>query len=203
MFRSHFLLNIILLVIIIVLGVKLYNALFHTVDIPTQAIVQDGQYGRITVTRKVRAPDKSSIHVITSKDIFRDTRSSSQTTERQRKPIDMKNLPTLFGTIIMNGQRKAIIKMKGEKSNRILEQDATIAGFQISEIQEDKVVLIQDGEKIELKLRNKKSVTSKPAAEQKRQPRKRRVRPRPVSKETSQKDNPPDAGTKAGADEEE
>ena len=182
MFRNYILVNILLLIVIGFLGLKFYGILSHSVDIPTLDSVNASREDRVVFAGKERRLDQASIQVIVLKDIFRPSRTSSLSAMKSREPVDFKNLPVLFGTIIMDGKKKAIIKDPEDKVTKTFDTNDLVAGFLISEILEDKVILVRDGEKIELKLRSKKSIKSKPSARTKASTRKRRVRPQPKSK---------------------
>jgi hypothetical protein len=187
MIRNYFLLNVLLFTVIILLGFKLYDAWTTTLDIPDIA----GQQ-KVRVDKPERADvredelSENAFDVITSKDPFSPLRSLSKKAPETARPVAPAEKPQLFGTMIMNNTEFAIFENPSTKKTNIYYLNDKIAGFVVSDIQEEKVVLLKDGESVEVRLRDDKKfkaplpvrklpsrVQSKPAA--RRRPVRRRA----------------------------
>ncbi len=177
MFRNYFIINIILVIVISFLSVKLIGALVYTIDIPTEAAQKKvekesnaGGKSRINKTARLR----SSFDPISKMDLFRPSRSASKALRKISGKVSIKNPPRLFGTVIMNNEKTAILENPSTKTTKIYRINDSVAGFVVSEILEDRVVLLRDGSKIEVRLRDeKKGISSKVKTPAKRKPPRR------------------------------
>ena len=146
------------------LGFKFYKVVSYSMDVPSEAAVVEGEKSNdIDIKFKDNVPDKASFQIISRKDLFRPSRTASVTPVRTAP----KNIPTdppkLFATIVRGSDSIAIIEdpdTKKSKSYRINDQ---VAGYLISEILEDRVILLLGADKLEIKLRDDKGIkTSSP-----------------------------------------
>jgi type II secretory pathway component PulC len=153
MLRNYFLLNIILLVIIGFLGVKFYKVYKYTPGIPEPAVKQVQKEIEPAKTEDIPV-DPAFFQIIANMDIFRPSRSLFK--EESGQQAIAKNPPRLFGTIILGNEKTAILEDPNTKSTRTYRVNEPIAGYVVSEILEDRVVLSWNGEKSEVRLREEK-----------------------------------------------
>ena len=187
MFRNYFLINIILVIIISFLGVKLIGALVYTIDVPSELAprkvekeIKAGDKSRVNKTVRLR----SSFDSISKMDLFRPSRSASKAPPKISGNTSVKNPPRLFGTVIMNNNKTAILENPSTKTTKTYRINDSVAGFVVSEILEDRVVLLKGGSKIEVRLRDeKKGITSKVKTPAKRKPP-RRIKNRKTERRT-------------------
>lgn len=156
-FRNYFLLNLILLIIIGVLGFKLYETLNISINFPTPAIKQKP----LPAETASAAPDEknfdeSIFQVIVQKDIFRPSRTEPRVEEISR-PITSVVPPKLYGTVITENEKSAILEDQTTKVTRSYRVNDSIAGFVVSDIQKDKVILSSEDRTIEVYLRELKT----------------------------------------------
>jgi len=162
--RRYFLINLAFLVIAIFLGFKLYKAFSKPLDIPLQA----GKKTQRLKTEKSTntGPELNIIdyEAIVQKDLFRPSRSAAP--PEMSVPLEK---PKLFGTIVMDSGKSAILEDPITKNTKLYNLNDSISGFIVSDIQEDKVILLRGTEKIEVRLREAKSATPmirRPAGQQ-------------------------------------
>lgn len=154
MLRNYFFINLFLLVIVCFLGIKFYEAYTRTTDIPKEAAVKQIQKESEQVKSEERPIDPSLFQIISNMDIFRPARSPyKEDASQQALP---KIPPRLFGTIILGGEKTAILEDPNTKSTRTYSVNEQIGGYVISEILEDRIVLSSNGEKSEVRLREEK-----------------------------------------------
>lgn len=169
MLRNYFLINLILIVIIGFLGFKFYEILARPLDIPTPLVQQQSQSDKSESTRtekdvtgeKKADLDVSVYQVIVLKDLFRPSRSAPKAEDTSTESF-LKEAPKLFGTIILGDQRSAILEDPSTKITRLYRINDSFAGFIISDIQKDRVVLSKEGKSIEVKLREIKTIVLPP-----------------------------------------
>ena len=145
------------------LGFKFYKVVTYSMDIPFEAVVEEGQKSKdIDIKFKGKVPDKASFQIISRKNLFNPTRAASApvlTTPKNGRT----SYPKLFATIIRGSDSIAIIEDPGTKKTKSYSINDLVAGFVISEILVDRVMLLSGAEKIEIKLRDDKGIkTSRP-----------------------------------------
>ena len=159
MLRNYFLINLILIIILSFLGFKLYETYRATEGMPSSSVIKQK---KVKEAAQKRAPvlNESSYAVITQKDLFKPSRSASEKeVEKTTEKGAPKDPPKLFGTIIFNNEKTAILQDSESKNTRTYKLNQLISGYTISEIHEDKVVLLKAGEEHVVKLREDKGVT--------------------------------------------
>ena len=176
MIRNYFLINIILLVIIGYLWTKFYKVYSETYEIPSVTTVKKIQKKTHQVGSNEKAPNAARFQVISDMDLFRPSRTPYKEDVKQQEVS--KTLPRLFGTIIRGNEKTAILEDPNTKLTRMYHPNESIAGYVISDIFEEKVVLSSNGEKSEVKLREEKkglapvrSMVAPPPQLQRTQPR--------------------------------
>jgi hypothetical protein len=199
MLRSRFFINLVLLIIIILLGGKLYSVFSYTADIPTKAVGKTDEKAKVDIKPVDRVINESNVQLIAKLDLFRPGRAPF-VAEKKDAPVEQAapgNPPKLFGTILLNNQETAILQDPATKKTAMYHVNDTVAGYKVSEILEEKVVLLKGAEKVEIKLREDKGVTApkrvarKPrAAPQVKKPEQRkpatsRTRRRPVRRRSN------------------
>lgn len=172
MFRNYFLINVLLIFFIGFLGIKLYRVAAYSVEIPSgtgvKAVQEDDRVGKAGERRL----NPSTFNVISEKDLFRPSRASSASESNGGGRTTPKDPPKLFGTIILDNNKTAILEDPATKSTKTYRVNDSVGGYVISNILEDKVVLLMGGEKFEVKLREDKGV--KPKARTTRSPANKR-----------------------------
>lgn len=158
MLRNYFLINLILIIVLSFLGVKLYRSYWAAAGMPAPSEISQEKVKDVT---KRRPPiiNEDSYNVITQKDLFRPSRSASE--EKVEKTIVKtapRNTPKLFGTIILDNEKTAILQDSESRATKTYRLNELVAGYTITEILNDKVVLVKDGEKLEVKLREDKGI---------------------------------------------
>jgi len=164
--RNYFLLNLLLILIILVLGVKLYNILAYSPEIPLTASVSEVQKKDADIKGKGKVVNDSEYDIISRLDLFRPSRSASAKEDKKIETAPLKNPPKLFGTVILNDIKTAILEDPDSKKTKVYRIDDSIAGYRVSEILENKVVLSGNGDKVEVRLRDDKGIKppKRPAA---------------------------------------
>ena len=161
MLRNYFVINIILVLILGLLGFKFYGIATYSMDVPDAASVEVGKKpAGIDIKLKNRVPDKASFNAISKKDLFRPSRSASLVAGKTIPKTGLDRYPKLFATIIQGSNSIAIMEDPGTKKTKSYHINDLIVGFKISEILEDRVILIRGDEKVEVKLREDKGVKS-------------------------------------------
>ncbi len=160
MFRNYFLINLLLILMISVLGIKFYNVATHKVELPSAVVEQDRQQRVFSVKHVGRPVNIASFEVISNLDLFRPSRSPAEKKEVKVEKGPPKDPPKLFGTIILNEFKTAILEDPDTKATKNYKLNDTVAGYVISDILEDKVILMKDGETYEVKLRESKGIVA-------------------------------------------
>lgn len=182
MFRNFFLINLVIIAVIAYLGVKVYRAWVKPVEIRVSAQKEDKPSDGKTGP-SIQLPVRGSAYYqdIVSKDLFRPTRTPGAKGP-DRKQTFTKDKPKLFGTTIMNGQKFAILEDPATKSTKIFYLNDSFSGFTVVDIEQDKVVLESNGEKLTIRLREDKGikpVVKKPVRKPVKRPQPKRSRPAP------------------------
>jgi len=151
MLRNYFLINLILIVILSLLGVKLYRTFWATEGMPTSSEIKQKRDTDVT-KKSALILNEANFEVITQKDLFRPSRSASEKKdEKISENAVPQNPPKLFGTIILENEKTAILQDSESRTTKIYKLNELISGYAIAEILEDKVVLVKDGKKYEVK----------------------------------------------------
>ena len=199
MLRSRFFINLVLLIIIILLGGKLYSVFSYTADIPTKAVGKEDGKVKVDIKPVDRVINESNVQLIAKLDLFRPGRAPF-VAEKKDAPVEQAapgNPPKLFGTILLNNRKTAILQDPDTKKTAMYHMNDSVAGYKISEILEEKVVLLKGAEKVEIKLREDKGIAApkrvqrKPRAPREikkpaqRKPAAARTRRRPVRRRSN------------------
>ena len=164
MLRNYFLINLILLIIVGMLGLRLYKTWVKPLDIAAQKTLQQTQKDKKisehkkTEEKKELSFNETVYNVIVQNDLFRPSRSAPQIEEIPLYFLD--NPPKLYGTIIMGNDKSAILEDPKTKTTKLYRLNDLFGGFTISDIQDNKVVLLMGDESIEVKLREIKTITA-------------------------------------------
>ncbi len=185
MLRNYFLINLILVIIIVFLGFRLYSAVTHPLDIPSAPAEKQEIKKDVRAKAEEKIMNEKPFRIISEMDIFRPSRSAPASEVKNRPVISVsKNTPRLFGTVILDNDKTAILENPDTRKTKTYRINESVAGFIIADILEDKVVLLRNGEKVEVRLREDKGirpVRRRPAYN--RPARQRRIQSRnPVSK---------------------
>ncbi len=184
MIRNYFLLNLLFIVIIGVLGNKLYHVVKYTAEIPAESGTGEGRKEDIVVGRADKALNENAFEPISVLDLFRPSRSAPSVENKAAERPPLPNPPRLFGTVILNNNKTAILEQSDTKTTKVYRINDIISGYTVLEIHEDKVVLSGNDEKVEVRLRDDKGVQP---------PRRPIIRPPQPSQPGSQIENPGDA----------
>jgi type II secretory pathway component PulC len=154
MLRNYFLINVILIVVIVFLGIRFYDVYTRTMDIPRGPSAKQVRQEGAQVKSESRPVDPSLFQTISNMDLFRPARSPYRgETSQQALP---KAPPRLFGTVILDHEKTAILEDPDTKATRSYHINEPIGGYVISDILEDRVVLLSNGERSEVRLREEK-----------------------------------------------
>lgn len=145
------------------LGIKLYGVVTYSMSVPVQASVQEDKKPKdIDIKFRDKVINKASFQIISRKDLFRPERTASVTVVKSA-PTTMANPPKLFATIVRGSNSIAIIEDPATKKSKTYRINEVVSGFLISEILEDRVILLSGDDKVEIKLRDDKGIkTSRP-----------------------------------------
>ena len=162
MLRNRFFINLVLLVIILLLGGKLYSTVSRTADIPIQPAEKKDEEVKVDIKPVDRAINESNVHLIAKLDLFRPSRTPfvGEKKDETVKETAPGNPPKLFGTVLLNNRQTAILQDPDTKKTAMYHVNDTVAGFTVSEIMEEKVVLLRGAETVEIKLREDKGVAA-------------------------------------------
>ena len=162
MLRNYFFINLFLIIIIAFLGLELFGAFASYVDIPVEPKMVTENKEDVKVKHKEKVVSEASFKIITDQDLFRPSRSApSIKKEKIEKVTTPKNTPRLFGTIILGDNKTAILEDPETKTTKTYRINESVSGFVVSEILEDKVVLLNGSEKVEVRLRDDKGIKSR------------------------------------------
>jgi hypothetical protein len=158
MIRNYFLLNLLLIFIIGGLGNKLYHVIKYTEEIPDEAGTGEVRKEDIVQVHADKVLDENAFEPISVLDLFRPSRSAPSVENKAAEKPPLPNPPKLFGTVILNNNKTAILEQSDTKMTKVYRINDTISGYTILEIHEDKVVLLGNDEKVEVRLRDDKGV---------------------------------------------
>lgn len=162
MIRNYFLINLLLITVISFLGIELYKVLDHYVEIPSIADMEVHKKKKVEEERRTNKKiNINSFNVISKKDLFRPSRTALLVKSEKEEKSLPKNTPKLFGTIILNEFKTAILEDPDTRTTKNYGINDSIAGFTVSEILENKVILLFNDEKVEVKLRDNKGIKTK------------------------------------------
>ena len=188
--RSYFFINLFLLIIIALLGYGFFKVLANPLNIPFEATQQIQADKKDTMSRRQVNLNESAYLVIVEKDLFRPSRTDPKT-DSGTQISHPSELLKLFGTIIMNNEKIAILEDPSTKKSKPYHINDSLSGFVITDIQKDKIVVLRGDEKIEIKLRYMKGFTTpsstsstvpKPLVKSKKSKKRRQSPPRRPSR---------------------
>jgi hypothetical protein len=163
MFRNYFVINVILLVAIALLGFRFHSILATPLEIPdAPSSVDSGALKIKTSLSGRKGVGEDSFDVISEKNLFSPSRTASKAAKEEPQPTVDTSKFQLFGTTIMTHKKFALLEDPESKKTKLYYLNDRIAGFTVSDISEDKVILKKGDESIELRLRADKKFT--PAA---------------------------------------
>ncbi len=200
--RSYFFINLFLLIIIALLGYGFFKVLANPLNIPFETAQQIQADKKDTIARRHVNLNEGAYLALVEKDLFRPSRTDPKT-ETGTQISHPSEVLKLFGTIIMNNERIAILEDPSTKKSKPYHINDSLSGFVITDIQKDKVVVLRGDEKIEVKLRDMKGFTtpsstsaavSKPSVKLKKPKRRRQSPPRRPSRRQT-----PRAGLSSGS----
>ncbi len=166
-----------LFAIIGLLSFRLYKVWTNPLDIPTYKVQKKSLIDEKSIIESKEKISKKAAHeIIVKKDLFRPSRSPVKIASKKFQSVFPKEKPQLFGTIIMNNQKLAIIEDRVTKKTGLYHVNDKVAGFIISDILMDKLILQKNGELIQIGLRDKKKF--KPPKRIRKPPKRRKVRQR-------------------------
>ncbi|MEW6602595.1 MAG: type II secretion system protein N [Nitrospirota bacterium] len=158
MIRNYFLLNLLLIVVIAVLGNKLSHVVKHRMDIPAETGNAEVKKEESAAGHAEKILDENAVEVISSLDLFRPSRSAPSVENKAAEKPPLPNPPKLFGTVILNDNKTAILEQSDTKTTKVYRVNDTVSGYTVIDILEDKVVLMGNDEKVEVRLRDDKGV---------------------------------------------
>ena len=162
------------------MGVKLYAVLTTSFIVPTEATAVTPRKIRnkseVTGTR----PDSSIYDLISTQNLFHPSRSmiNEKPAVEVSLPVETNDLPQLFGTIILDDKKLAILEDQATKKSSLYQVNNVVSGFIVSQILENKIILQKGSESIEVKLRSDKKF---------KQPRRTQARQRAIRKAPKQR----------------
>ncbi len=172
--RNHFIINLILFILVILLGIKAFSVMNRSAEIPVMPESVELVPENISITPKAGFVAETAYSVVSEKNIFTPSRTlKSGIAEAAPVKISPKDAPKLFGTIIIGSRRSALLKDPATNSTKNYYIDDAVGDFVVKDIQESSVELTRGDEVIEIKLREAKGVD--PAERSRRQ----RVKPAP------------------------
>ncbi len=182
MLRNYFLINLVLVIIILFLGYRLYSAVMHPLEMPS-APAADREVKKEAGPKPVeKTLNENSFRIISRMDIFRPSRSAPASEPKNAPVISgHKSTPRLFGTVILDDDKTAILEDPDTRKTKAYRINESVGGFVIADILKNRVVLLRNGEKIEVKLRQDKGMP----------PPRRPAYNRPARQRRMQKRNPP------------
>ncbi len=155
MFRSYLLLNLILIIIIGALLVEFYNVWSAPVSLTSRTVQKKAQTAAPQTAAVEEKPDEAAFQAVVQKDIFRPSRAEPKLDETA-KPATPVIPPKLYGTVITDIEKSAILEDQATRVTRNYRINDTISGFLILDIQKDKVILSREDRTIEVHLREVK-----------------------------------------------
>ena len=162
MLRNFFIVNIVLCIVAGFLVFKLTNVLSSPLEILTESSVKTENKDKKDVKKKAQTSKPVSYEIITSGNLFNPTRSARDEGSEDTKSVapPPKNQPKLFGTIILGDKKTAILEDPATKTTKTYGLNDLVGGYTVSDIQEDKVILLWGGDQTIVRLREDKGVKS-------------------------------------------
>jgi hypothetical protein len=151
--RGYFIKNLVLIVVIVVLGLKLYAVWTKPLKIPlSRTTIKTERYKDIPEVKKEKKLNEADYDIIYKNDLFRPSRSPVKKKQTHPQPFPREK-PQLFGTIIKGDENLAIIEDPSLKETKVYSLGDTISGLAITDILKDTVILGKGEQSIQLKLR--------------------------------------------------
>lgn len=166
-FRNYFVINLVLLVLIILLGVKAFSVITYSADMRLKSKVETEAQESVSITPKSRFPAESVFEVISARNIFNPSRRLTVKKTGRAAQVS-KDAPQLFGTIITGEKKSALLKDPGTRATKSYYINDAIGSFVVTDIQEDRVILSRGDETVEIKLREPKGTAPSPPPERRR-----------------------------------
>ncbi len=184
MLRNYFFINLFLIIIIGFLGFELFGSFASYVDIPLEPEMVTENKEDVKVKHEKKVISEAFFKIITDQDLFRPSRSAPSIKKEiiEKASTLPKNTPRLFGTIILGDNKTAILEDPETKTTKTYRVNESVSGFVVSEILEDKVVLLSGSEKVEVRLRDDKGIKSKKRPKYKSRSRRQTQKSRAVSR---------------------
>lgn len=173
---KYFLINLFLAALVLFLIFKLYGIWttpMGEVHPPLKKIDLEKEKVDIAEAKK----DKRDYQEIVQKDLFRPSRTEFKPEDTKTGPSSPP--PMLFGTMIMDNDRIAIIQDPVTKRSKVYRLKDRVGDLIVSEIEKDKIIFLRGEEKVVVGLRETK-IISMPPRSRVAPPR---VTPRPVPTE--------------------
>jgi type II secretory pathway component PulC len=158
MIRNYFLLNLLLIVVIGFLGNKLYDVVKYRAEMPAEAVPGEVRKEDTAAGHTEKTLDENAFEPISVLDLFRPSRTAPSVENKAAEKPPLPSPPKLFGTVILNDNKTAILEQSDTKTTKVYRINDTISGYKVLEIHEDKVVLLGNDEKVEVRLRDDKGV---------------------------------------------
>jgi hypothetical protein len=153
---KYLLINLFLSALIIVFLVFKLHGIW---TIPTEE-VQPSKKASIE-KEKIETPQvKKEIvtyQIIAQKDLFRPSRTELKS-EAIKSPLPLTPPPKLFGVVIMDNDRIAILEDPSSNRRKTYRTGEGVGDFTISEIEKEKVILLRGEEKVAVNLRETKTI---------------------------------------------
>jgi len=180
-FNNYVLINFSLAVIVVLLGVKLQHVLTTHIEIPAKPASQSQLRHERKIRRTADHTDSRSYDIVAAGNLFNPSRSAMEKPVQGSPPVSKKDLPQLFGTVIMGDERLAILEDRSARKTSLYKVNDSVSGFVLSRILEDRVILQRGDDSLEVKLRAEKKfrrpvMTQKRAAAVRNAPKRRRPR---------------------------
>ncbi len=186
MLRNFFVVNIALFIIAGFLVLKLSNVLSSPLKVPTESSIEKEKEDKKDARRKVQRSKPASYNIITGGNLFSPSRLALDEGSKDTISVTLppKNQPKLFGTIILGDKKTAILEDPATKTTKTYGLNELVGGYTVSDIQEDKVILLWGGNQTIVRLREDKGIKAirkkRPPAvtmpEQRTRPQRRRPR---------------------------
>jgi hypothetical protein len=157
--------NLLLLAVAGYLGYRLYDVTTMQAELP--AVIEGAKTADAGKKKKPAVQQKKkSYDIIKNFNLFNPSRVSvvQKTETISSKPLP-KNRPRLFGTVILGDLRTAIIEDPSTRKRKMYKVNESVGDYKVSEILKDRVVLLWNGEKVEVKLREDKGIKPTPMAQ--------------------------------------
>ena len=147
--RKYYFINAILITIAVLLGNKLYGVILKPIELFPAVKSRDASAtGQVKENLPEKKKESFDYQVIVRKDLFRPERKKPDAGGAFSETVP----PKLIGILIKNDGARAFFVDSVTKVTKTYKQKETISGYTIHEILENKVILMKDGEKIDLKI---------------------------------------------------